>query len=456
MTLRSVLPPAQNGFDDTFQIRGFPVGPGDVGLNGLYGLVAPNRVPSHSSSGSNCSRVPGALINGIAPGGSVGGGVNIVTKRAGEIPFTRVTPFFMSAGNYGLHLENSGRYGENKEWGVRFNGVGRNGEASIDDGNWRIGLGALGLDYRGERFRWTLDAISQNDDTRNFRPQMGIQTTVPFIPAVPDARSNWYPGTARSSATTPSRRQRIRHYRSADGLCRDRLSRGRTSRRSLIPVSPGSPAAWTSSAISGSSMPTTTSTARRRAAMSGIRSRFQIGPVGHAVNFAFTGYYQENGNAYVPTRRPSRCRRTSTIRHRFRWSPARASAAKSQRYHAQELRDCGHDVVPERYGPVHCRCPSPEGGTGCFQHHHRCLDEQLRSRSDHASRRPCRQAVAECLAVRELRRRPEPGYHRPQSTLQNRGEILAPYKSKQQEAGSRWIGAPSRRPPPCSRSRVHS
>ena len=24
---------------------------------------------------------------------------------------------------------------------------------------------------------------------------MGIQTTVPFIPAVPDPRSNWYPGT---------------------------------------------------------------------------------------------------------------------------------------------------------------------------------------------------------------------------------------------------------------------
>ena len=24
---------------------------------------------------------------------------------------------------------------------------------------------------------------------------MGIQTTVPFIPVVPDARSNWYPGT---------------------------------------------------------------------------------------------------------------------------------------------------------------------------------------------------------------------------------------------------------------------
>ena len=29
----------------------------------------------------------------------------------------------MSAGGYGLHLENSGRYGENKEWGVRFDGA---------------------------------------------------------------------------------------------------------------------------------------------------------------------------------------------------------------------------------------------------------------------------------------------------------------------------------------------
>ena len=121
----------QNGFDDTLQIRGFPVSASDIGLNGIYGLVSSNRVPSYFIERIELLLGPGALINGIAPGGSVGGGFNIVTKRAGEIPFTRVTPFFMSAGSYGLHLENSGRYGENKEWGVRFNGVGRNGEASI-------------------------------------------------------------------------------------------------------------------------------------------------------------------------------------------------------------------------------------------------------------------------------------------------------------------------------------
>jgi hypothetical protein len=189
------LTTAGNGFSDEFQIRGFPVASGDVGFNGLYGLVSSSRVPAQIIERIELLKGPGALINGIAPGGSVGGGINIVSKRAGEVPFARLTPFFMSAGNYGLHLETSNRYGENKEWGVRFNGVGRNGEASIDNGNWRTGLGALSLDYRGERLRWTVDAISQNDDTKNFRPQIGIQATVPFIPVPPDARSNWYPGT---------------------------------------------------------------------------------------------------------------------------------------------------------------------------------------------------------------------------------------------------------------------
>ncbi len=129
------LTTGSNGFDDTFQIRGFTVPAGDVGFNGLYGLVSSSHVPAQIIERIELLKGPGALINGMAPGGSVGGGINIVSKRAPEIPFARLTPIFMSAGNYGLYAETSRRFGENKEWGVRFNGVGRNGEASIDGGN---------------------------------------------------------------------------------------------------------------------------------------------------------------------------------------------------------------------------------------------------------------------------------------------------------------------------------
>ncbi len=48
------LTTGNNGFDDTFQIRGFPVQAQDVGLNGLYGLVSSTASRPSTSSGSRC------------------------------------------------------------------------------------------------------------------------------------------------------------------------------------------------------------------------------------------------------------------------------------------------------------------------------------------------------------------------------------------------------------------
>lgn len=287
-----------NGFDDTFQIRGFAVGPGDVGLNGLYGLVAPNHVNAAIIERIELLKGPGALINGMAPGGSVGGGINILTKRATDIPFSRVTPFFMSAGNYGVHLETSRRFGENKEWGVRFNGVGRDGEASIDNGNWRSGLAALSLDYRGERLRWTLDAITQNDDTRNFRPQITIGN-VPFIPAPPDARSNWYPNTnlkQRDNTIASGFEYDLADWLTAyagvgyrDGNSAQNLADSRAGGTTGV------------NQFGNFNVFNAYYDAYSKVASGnvGLRSRFNLGGVGHAVNVAYTGYNQESGYGYV-------------------------------------------------------------------------------------------------------------------------------------------------------------
>jgi len=293
------LTTASNGFDDTFQIRGFSVPAGDVGFNGLYGLVAPNHVPAQIIERIELLKGPGALINGIAPGGSVGGGINIVSKRALDEPFTRLTPMFLSSGNYGLHLETSRRFGENKEWGVRFNGVGRNGEASIDDGNWRSGLGALSLDYRGERLRWTLDAISQNDDTRNFRPQMTIQNTVPFIPAPPDARSNWYPGTMlrqRDNTIASGVEYDLTEWLTAyagvgyrDGSGEQNLADSRAGGTSGMDQ-------FGNFNVFNAYYDFYTKTVTGNV---GLRSQFNTGAIGHKVNIAYSGFNQEAGYGYA-------------------------------------------------------------------------------------------------------------------------------------------------------------
>jgi iron complex outermembrane receptor protein len=293
------LTTGSNGFDDTFQIRGFQVPASDIGFNGLYGLISSSRVPAQIVERIELLKGPGALINGIAPGGSIGGGINILSKRAPEVPFTRLTPFFMSAGNYGLHLETSRRFGENKEWGVRFNGVGRNGEASINDGNWRAGLGALSIDYRGERVRWTLDAISQNDDTRNTRPQISIESNVPFIPAPPNARSNWYPDT----------KLRQRDNTVASGLEID-LTDWLTAYAGIgyrdgrnEQTFPDSRAGGTRGIdefgnfnLFNSYYDSYTQTVSGNV---GFRSQFETGAITHKLNVAYTGFQQEAGNAYV-------------------------------------------------------------------------------------------------------------------------------------------------------------
>ncbi|MDQ8730068.1 TonB-dependent receptor [Bradyrhizobium sp. LHD-71] len=292
------LTTASNGFGETFQIRGFRVPASDIGFNGLYGLVSFNRVYAEIIERIELLKGPGALINGMAPGGSIGGGINIVSKRALEVPFTRVTPFFMSAGNYGLHLETSRRFGENKEWGVRFNGVGRNGEASIDDGNWRSGFGALSLDYRGDRLRWTLDAFSQNDDTKNFRPQMTIQSTVPFIPAPPAADGNWYPGTMLkqrdntiASGLEYDLTEQLTAYAGLgylDGESRQTFPTGRT------PGFPNGIDALGNFQLTNGYYDSYTKTVSGNV---GLRSRFDTAFIGHSVNVAFTGFNSEVGSA---------------------------------------------------------------------------------------------------------------------------------------------------------------
>src|SRR5690606_15434178 len=111
---------------------------------------------------------------------------------AHDEPLTRLSTSYTSKSNFGTHLDFGRRFGENNAWGVRFNGVLRGGEASINDGKQNLGLGALVLDYRGDRLRWSLDAIYADEKVENFRSQMSFDSD---IPDPPDGRIAFYPDT---------------------------------------------------------------------------------------------------------------------------------------------------------------------------------------------------------------------------------------------------------------------
>jgi len=186
---------ASGGFGDQFQIRGFTVNNEDTGVNGLFGLTSTTRLPLEMVERVEVLKGPGTLVNGIPPSGSVGGSVNLVTKRADDTPLTRLTTTYLSESQLGAHIDVARRFGENNEWGVRVNGLKRSGEGTIDRGDNDTTLGTLAIDYRGEKLRWSMDAMLQNDDIKEFRPQTSVAAASTRIPSPPDSRSNFYPGT---------------------------------------------------------------------------------------------------------------------------------------------------------------------------------------------------------------------------------------------------------------------
>ncbi|NVZ50877.1 TonB-dependent siderophore receptor [Pseudomonas sp. B6002] len=180
------------GIVDSFFIRGFAIGEGNLGelaYDGVYG-VAPNyRAFTEYAERIEVLKGPGALMYGISPNSGVGGVINIVPKRPLEEDLTRFTGSYASDSQTGGHLDISRRFGEENQFGVRFNGSLQGGDTAIDNQHRDVGIGAIALDYRGERLRLNLDYISQKESwegaSRPFTIAPGVE-----VPSAANGRTS--------------------------------------------------------------------------------------------------------------------------------------------------------------------------------------------------------------------------------------------------------------------------
>jgi iron complex outermembrane recepter protein len=195
--------PDGNGIAGLY-IRGFYYDSGDFALNGLYGIA-----PFYSTGANFVERVevlkgPSALLSGMPPAGSIGGSVNIVTKTARDFDITQLTATYASKSQFGANVDLSRRYGERKEFGIRFNGGYRNGATAYDRQTDEFGDAALNLDYRGENVRWSADLGYQAQDLSPPLRFMTLLSSPPFppafgtipVPPAPSAGTNYMPSWA--------------------------------------------------------------------------------------------------------------------------------------------------------------------------------------------------------------------------------------------------------------------
>ncbi len=190
----SVITTGTGARHDSEIIRGFANlgATGTRSLNGLSGM-APMEFPSADFvERIEVLKGPSALLNGMVGlgNGSVGGSVNLVTKRATDEPITRLTPRYVSQSQFGAHVDVGRRFGADNEFGVRVNGSFDNGETPVETQRERDALGAVNLDYTGERIRLSADLLRQSrkeSPRANYVSLRSIVGTLATVPAAPDA-----------------------------------------------------------------------------------------------------------------------------------------------------------------------------------------------------------------------------------------------------------------------------
>ncbi|UHD47023.1 TonB-dependent siderophore receptor [Aureimonas altamirensis] len=173
---------------DAFYIRGFSVTNLDTAYDGLFYIANPRRSYLEGIERVEILKGPSTLLNGGV--GRVGGTINLVPKRAGDTPLTRLTTTYISDSQIWPHFDIGRRYGPTGEWGIRVNGSYRAGDTTLDRNDIQLGVGAVGLDYRGERLRAALDLNYSNQQID--APTSLFNGAVPgiTIPRAPDGSIN--------------------------------------------------------------------------------------------------------------------------------------------------------------------------------------------------------------------------------------------------------------------------
>lgn len=179
---------------ENYSIRGFEVTSANLGFNGLYGIAPDAQIPTEMIERVEVLKGPGALLDGMTPGGSVGGNINVVTKRAGATPLTRLTGSWESGSQFGVRADISRRFGEEQRLGVRVNGGMSDGKTAIDGQSKNHKLGAITLDYQGENWNAQLDAYSLRNHIGNGSSIMVSFSTLGRIIDAPNPTTNAFRG----------------------------------------------------------------------------------------------------------------------------------------------------------------------------------------------------------------------------------------------------------------------
>lgn len=279
---------------EQFTIRGLSLFNSDVSYNGLYGVLPTYTIDMEMADRVDILKGPSELINGISPRGSVGGGINVVPKRATDTPITSLTANYASNNQIGGAVDIGRRFGEDDKFGIRFNGVKQSGDTEWDHQSVDRDMAVLGLDFRGDRLRLSTDVghTERDTDAPQERVTVGANAQVPHASDV----SRNYAQPWSKARTKDTFGMVNGEFDVSDSVMLYGGVGARKSNHDFLRHA----VSITNDAGDFSVLPRDfTRDENVRTANVGVRNWFHTGPVSHEVNLAASYFYMdfENGGA---------------------------------------------------------------------------------------------------------------------------------------------------------------
>lgn len=177
-------------FQEVYVIRGFPIYSDDMMYNGLYGILPRQYVSTEFLERVEVFRGANSFLNGAAPGGSgIGGAINLLPKRAGSEPLTRLSTGVQSGGEWYTATDLARRFGDEQQFGVRLNAARHKGDTAIRREHRKLDMLSLGLDYHTDTVRLSSDLGYQ--DQRLDQPRPSVTPSGSGVLSVPNAKENY-------------------------------------------------------------------------------------------------------------------------------------------------------------------------------------------------------------------------------------------------------------------------
>ncbi|WP_240687416.1 TonB-dependent siderophore receptor [Alcanivorax sp. 24] len=281
-------------YQQLYMVRGLPVYSDDMTYNGLYGLLPRQYLASEFVERVQVFRGANTFLKGAAPGGSgLGGGVNVLPKRAPNEPINQLTLGAQSGGQAMIAADVANRSDDGR-FGIRVNAARRDGDTAVDGEESELSMAHIGLDYRGDALRVSADLGFQKHRIDGGQPNITFAPGVPILDA-PDADESLGQSWTYSDSNDLFGTLRA-EYDFTDNITGWAAFGARESKEDSIFANP------TVNDASGNYTASRFDTAREDSVITGetgVRFTFDTGPIKHAVSVSGSTYELEADNAYA-------------------------------------------------------------------------------------------------------------------------------------------------------------